>query len=126
MYDIGKGQIAVAEEAFQDPYQVAQEAHLLVSRRSDLVRLYNPNATSCHLSIDPGAGRRLVQVLNYSAQPADSLTLWVNARVGPGTLWRLGAKDAVAVRDVAAERGTYFDLPSLSVYGALECGGSSL
>ena len=126
MYDIGKGQIAVAEEAFQDPYQVAQEAHLLVSRRSDLVRLYNPNATSCHLSIDPGTGRRLIQVLNYSAQPADSLTLWVNARVGPGTLWRLGSKEAVAVRDVAAERGTYFDLPSLSVYGALECGGSSL
>ena len=42
MYNVGKGQIAVAEEGFQDPYQVAVDTHLLVSRRNDLVRLYNP------------------------------------------------------------------------------------
>jgi hypothetical protein len=39
MYNVGKGQIAVAEEGFQDPYQVAADTHLLVSRRNDLVRL---------------------------------------------------------------------------------------
>ena len=42
MYNIGQGQIAVSTEGFQDPYQVAVDAHLLVSRRNDLVRLYNP------------------------------------------------------------------------------------
>jgi len=120
MYNVGQGKMAVAEEAFQDPYQVAGDAHLLVSRRNDLVRLYNPEGTSCHLSIDPGHEKRLVQVLNYSSQPAQSLTLWVNARVGPARLWRLGTKDVLTLRDLAEAPGTYFSLPPLSVYCALE------
>ena len=134
MYNVGKGQIAVAEEGFADPYQVAVDTHLLVSRRNDLVRLYNPETTNCHSSIEPGSGdftsphrrKRLVQVLNYSSQPADSVTLWVNARVGSARLWRPGTKDARTVRGVAASPGTDFGLPPLSVYCALEFEGSNL
>jgi hypothetical protein len=126
MYNVGKGQIAVAEEGFQDPYQVAVDTHLLVSRRNDLVRLYNPEATNCHSSIDPGHRKRLVQVLNYSSQPVGSVTLWVNARVGSARLWRPGTKDAVTLQGVAAAPGTDFGLPPLSVYCALEFEGSNL
>ena len=66
MYNVGQGQIAVTTEGFQDPFQVAVDTHLLVSRRNDLVRLYNPNTTNCHLSSDPAHKQQLVQVLNYS------------------------------------------------------------
>jgi hypothetical protein len=120
MYNVGTGQIAVAEEGFQDPYQVAVDAHLLVSRRNDLVRLYNPEATNCHASVDPSHRKRLVQVLNYSSEPADSVTLWVNARVGSARLWQPGTKDALTLEGVAAGQGTDFALPQLSVYCALE------
>ena len=126
MYNLGKGQIAVAEEEFQDPYQVAVDTHLLVSRRNDLVRLYNPASTTCHSSIDPGHRKRLVQVLNYSSQPADSVTLWMNTRAGSARLWRLGTKDALTVQGVAAAPGTDFGLPPISVYCALEFEGSNL
>ncbi len=126
MYNVGKGQIAVAEEGFQDPYQVAVDTHLLVSRRNDLVRLYNPAATNCHSSIDPGHRKRLVQVLNYSSDPAESVTLWVNARVGSARLWQPGTKDARTLQGVAAAPGTDFGLPPLSVYCALEFEGSNL
>jgi hypothetical protein len=125
MYNVGTGQIAVAEERFRDPYQVAVDTHLLVSRRNDLVRLYNPEATNCRASIDPGQRKRLVQVLNYSSEPADYVTVWVNARVGSARLWRLDAKDALTVQGVAAGRGTDFRLPQLSVYCALEFEGSN-
>jgi hypothetical protein len=126
MYNLGKGQIAVAEAGFQDPYQVAVDTHLLVSRRNDLVRLYNPELTNCHASIDPGQRKRLVQVLNYSSEPADFVTLWVNARVESARLWRPEAKDAVTLRGVAASPGTDFRLPPVSVYCALEFEGSNL
>ena len=123
LYNVGKGQIAVAEEGFQDPYQVAVDAHLLVSRRSDLVRLYNPEATNCHLSGEsalPIEGRRLLQVLNYSSEPASSVGLWLNGRVESARLWQLGAKQAGTLPARPARPGTEFDLPPLPVYCALE------
>jgi hypothetical protein len=126
MYNVGKGQIAVAEVGFQDPYQVAVDTHLLVSRRNDLVRLYNPELTNCHSSIDPGHKKRLVQVLNYSSQPADFVTVWVNARVESVRLWTPGTRDARTLRGVAASPGTDFRLPPLPVYCALEFEGSNL
>jgi hypothetical protein len=126
MYNVGKGQIAVAEEGFQDPYQVAVDTHLLVSRRNDLVRLYNPESANCHSSIDPGHRKRLVQVLNYSSEPAESVTLWMNTRARSARLWRLGTKNALTVQGVAAAPGTDFGLPPISVYCALEFEGSNL
>jgi hypothetical protein len=126
MYSVGKGQIAVAEEGFQDPYRVAEDTHLLVSRRNDLVRLYNPGSTNCHSSIDPGHRKQLVQVLNYSSKPADSVTLWMNTRAGLTRLWRPGSKDALTIQGVPAARGTDFSLPPISVYCALELERSNL
>jgi hypothetical protein len=126
MYNVGNGQMAVAEEAFQDPYQVAVDTHLLVSHRNDLVRLYNPAATNCHSSIDPGHRKRLIQVLNYSTRPADSVAVWVNDRVASARLWQLGTKDARTLQGVAAAPGTDFGLPPLSVCCALEFEGSNL
>ena len=124
MHNVGKGQIAVAEEGFQAPDQVDVDTRLLLSRRNDLVRLYNPASANCHPSIDPAHRRRLVQVLNYSVKPADSVTVWVNARVGSARLWQPGTKDARTLQGVAATPGTDFRFPPLSVYYALEFEGS--
>ena len=66
VYNIGQGQMAVPDEGFQDPYQVALDSQLLVSRRNDLARLYNPATTNCHCSFDPVRKERLVQIVNYS------------------------------------------------------------
>ena len=126
MYNVGEGQMAVSEGEFQSPDQVAVDTHLLVSRRNDLVRLYNPESTNCHSSIDPGHKKRLVQVLNYSLKPADSVTLWVNAQVGSARLWRLETRDALTLQGVAAAPGSDFGLPPLPVYCALEFEGSNL
>ena len=129
MYNAGKGQIAVAEQGFDDPYQVAVDTHLLVSRRNDLVRLYNPETTNCYCSgdlISPHHETQLIQVLNYSSEPADSVTVWVNARVESARLWGPGTKDARTLPGVAASPGTEFDLPPLAVYCALEFEGTNL
>jgi hypothetical protein len=123
MYHIGQGQIAVCEEGFQDPYQVAVDAHLLVSRRNDLVRLYNPATTNCHSSFDPVHKRRLVQVLNYSSDAANFVTLWVNTRARSARLWSPEARDSLSIPGVPATPGTDFCLPAISVNCALEMEG---
>jgi len=126
MYNLGTGQIAVAEEGFQAPDQVAVDTHMLLSRRNDLVRLYNPALVNCHSSIDPVHKKRLVQLVNYSVKPADSVTLWVNDQVGSARLWKPGAKDTLALQGVAAAPGMDFRLPPLTLYCALEIEDSSL
>lgn len=126
LYNLGTGQIAVAEEGFQAPDQVAVDAHLLLSRRNDIVRLYNRATVNCHSSIDPARKRRLVQVLNYSVKPADSVTLWVNDDVKSARLWQPGTNEAVTVQGVAASPGTEFRLPPLSLYCALEFEGATM
>jgi hypothetical protein len=126
VYNMARGQIAVPEEPFSDPYQVAVDTHLLVSRRNDLVRLYNPAATNCHSSFDPGHHRSLVQVLNYSGKPADSVTLWVRDHISSARLLRPEAKSAVPIRGVLAHPGTDFHLPAVSVCCAIEFEGTNL
>jgi hypothetical protein len=126
VYNVGKGLIAVTEEGFQDPYQVAVDVHLLASRRNDLVRLYNPASTNCRSSIDPNTRKQLVQVLNYSANPADFVTLWANTRSQSARLWRPEAKGPIQIQGAAATPGTDFGLPPISVCCALEFEGSNL
>jgi len=131
MYNLGTGQIAVAEEGFQAPDQVAVDTHLLLSRRNDLVRLYNRATLNCHASIEPRSGdsvsprhrKRLVQVLNYSVKPADSVTLWVNDEAKSARLWKPETKGTLTLQGTAAAPGMDFRLPPLSVYCALELEG---
>jgi hypothetical protein len=126
MHKIGQGQFAVSKEGFQDPYQVALDAHLLVSRRNDLVRLYNPETTNCHSSFDPAQKRQLVQILNYSSSAASFVTLWVNTRARSARLWSPGARDSFSIPAVPAAPGTEFNLPTISVNCALEVEGLNL
>jgi hypothetical protein len=126
MHKIGQGQFAVSKEGFQDPYQVALDAHLLVSRRNDLVRLYNPETTNCHSSFDPAHKRQLVQILNYSSSAASFVTLWVNTRARSARLWSPGARDSFSIPAVPAAPGTEFNLPTISVNCALEVEGLNL
>jgi len=126
LYNLGSGQIAVAEEGFQAPDQVAVDAHLLLSRRNDVVRLYNRSTVNCHSSVDPAHKRRVVQVLNYSVKPADSVTLWVNDEVKSARLWQPGTNQPVTLQGVATSPGMEFRLPPLSLYCALEFEGATL
>jgi hypothetical protein len=120
VYNVGQGQIAVPDEGFQDPYQVALDTQLLVSRRNDLARLYNPATTNCHCSFDPIGRKRLVQILNYSASPANFVTLWVNTRSPAARFWNCGTEDSKIVKGVSAAPGTDFGLPTITISSALE------
>jgi hypothetical protein len=122
VYNVGQGQIAVPNEGFQDPYQVALDTQLLVSRRNDLARLYNPATTNCHCSFNPVREERLVQILNYSTAPATYVTLWVNTLAHAARFWNFGTIGSSTIKGAAAKPGTDFGLPTISVCCALEIG----
>jgi hypothetical protein len=120
MYNVGQGQIAVAVQGFQDPYQVALDTHLLVSRRNDLVRLYNPETTKFHASLDPVHKTRLVQIVNYAPRPVTYITVWVANHASGARLWSPGAKDAHPLAAKSGAPGTEFGLPPVGVNCAVE------
>jgi hypothetical protein len=118
---VGQGRVAVARQEWQDPYQVAGDIHLLLSRRNDVVRLYNPDATNCYCSYDPTSGRGLVQILNYSSSgPAHFVTLWVQIQNRPARLWTLDANQPISIPGISADEAVEFNMPDVSVYSALE------
>ena len=123
MYSIGQGQIAVPDEGFLDPYQVAGDAHLLASRRHDLVRLYNPQMTNCYLSMDAARKTQLVQVLDYSGGSTNYVTLWLSSRVREARFWSPETKEARSIPGAPAKPGTEFELPAISACCALEVEG---
>lgn len=120
VYNVGQGQMAVPDEGFEDPYQVALDTQLLVSRRNDLARLYNPATTNVHCSFDPVHQHRLVQIVNYSTAPATYVTLWVNTRARAARFWNSGTQDSQIINGVAAPPGTDFGLPTITANCALE------
>jgi hypothetical protein len=120
IYSLPKGRIVVAEGGFPSPYQLARDAHLLVSRKNDFVRLYNPGTTKYYSSIDRERRRQVVQVVNYSTEIANYVTLWLDSRARSARLWRPKPQSSPPVRGIPATSGTNFDLPSLPVNCAVE------
>src|SRR3954471_11299636 len=44
----GEGRVAIARKPWVDPYQVATDAHLLMSRKHDVIRLWNAGSTNAY------------------------------------------------------------------------------
>ena len=120
IYTLEKGRIIVASKGFPDQYQLANEAHLMVSRRNDLARLYNLATTNCYTCIDSAHAKQVVQVLNYAPRVASYVTLWVNTKSQSAKLWGPKAQTSLAVESTTENEGTSFDLPPLSVNCAVE------
>ena len=55
---MGKGRIATPVKPWEDPWMVAAEAQMLVGRRYDPVRLYNPGALAMYVALDPAVGAK--------------------------------------------------------------------
>jgi hypothetical protein len=118
---VGKGRIAVPREGFKDPYDVAVDAHLLLSRRNDWVRVFNATAVNAYCADDAAGRKRLVQILNYaSAGTEHPVSVWVRTANRAARFWHLDSREPIALRGTPSRGGTEFQLPSVSAYTALE------
>lgn len=64
--ELGRGRVALSRGGWDDPYLLAQDAHLLMSRRNDIVRLFNPGSILAWPVVSPDRRLLLVHLINYS------------------------------------------------------------
>jgi hypothetical protein len=63
---LGRGRIALSTAGWDDPYVMARDVHLLMSRRQDIVRLFNAGSVLAWPTVSPDRQRLLVHLINYS------------------------------------------------------------
>lgn len=72
IHPLGKGRLALAPRPFDDPWLLARDAHLLMSRRHDAIRLFNAGSLQFRHAHD--GARHLVHLINYTRRPAAHVT----------------------------------------------------
>jgi hypothetical protein len=65
----GKGRIICSRAPFDDAWRLALDAHLLLGRRNDLVRVANAGSCSLTLASSPDARRAELRIINYAGRP---------------------------------------------------------
>jgi hypothetical protein len=115
-----KGRIAMARKQPEDPYEMAQDAQILLSHRYDRVRIFNGFLLGSYCTMAPD-GRRLVHVINYGGGTQDEpATARIAGRYRSAKLWLLERTDAQRLDIVAQRDGVEMRLPPLDVYGGIE------
>jgi hypothetical protein len=120
---LGKGRVAVARTALDDPYLIANDSVVLVSHRHELLRLWNPGAASACLTISPDRKRAVVQLVFYSpSRVQDGPTVRVAGRYRTARLWSLDRPAPRNVEMVAQKDAVELRLPRVTVYASVELG----
>ncbi len=111
----------MAKEEFQDPSVVAEQAHLLMSHRNDLVRLWNAGPMNSYYTESPDGKKALVQIVNYSSrEKGDTATVWIRDPYRSARLWTLEKGEPVTLKGVSEGGGQEFHLPPFQVFAAIE------
>jgi hypothetical protein len=118
---LGKGRLAVAKEETQDPYEIARDAHLLLSHRNDPLEFFNAASMNSYYTITEDRKKALVQIVNYSMRPAGHpVSVKFPERYRAARLWTLESKAPASLEVEAVDRGVEIHLPPFSVYAAME------
>ncbi len=119
-YASGKGRIAVARKEISDPYVIAADAHTLLSRANDLLRLWNGGPTNSFYTASPDGRSALIQILSYIRRPVSHISLSVQGPWRAAGLWTLDSRSPHPLRVIAQGDRTEVRLPPLAVYCAVE------
>ncbi len=107
--------------ASDDPYQVAVETHLKLSRRNDLIRLWNGASMNASYTAASGGRKHLVQVLNYAASnPSMPVTLGLAHSYRAAQVVTLDHPKPEELRITKVRAGIELELPPFPVYAAIE------
>lgn len=67
---LGHGRVALSRSGWDDPYLLAQDAHLLMSRRNDIVRLFNSGSILVWPVVSPDRRQLFVHLISYTRRSA--------------------------------------------------------
>lgn len=122
IYPTGQGRIAVPEEEWSDPYLLAGDVHLLMSRRYDVVRIWNGGTMNAHYAATPGSNHGVVHLVSYSHRRGlNAVTLGFAEPYTEAEVFTLDG--TTKVEAVKRRLGVEVPLPPFSTYAAIELRG---
>ena len=119
-WTVGKGKIARSIAPPDDPYQMANDAVVLISHRHDLVRFWNAGAAGSYYAVSPDRKQAIVHLLFYANRGPDTASVRI---AGPYRKVRASMVDTPEIAGVRGEPqkdGLEVYLPQVSQYVALE------
>lgn len=101
----GRGRIAKAWAAMDDPYLLAGDTQMLLSHSNDLLKVFNGASSGCtNYTTSPGGKKALLQLLSYaSGRQLGKTSVWLRNRYRSASLWTLGAAAPKPVPVASAE-----------------------
>ena len=121
LYSSGKGRLAISKQDFDDPWILARDAHLLMSRRWDSIRLFNAGSMLAFHAAAPAGRTSIVHLLNYTCRAsAHPVSLQVPAGVRAVRLHSPAAATPAAAPIHRRDGRNEIDIPPYAVYCALE------
>jgi hypothetical protein len=121
IYALGDGRVAVARAAFDDPWTLANDAHLMTSKRYDPARLFNGGLLHTHTTSSPDGTGSLVHIINYGGEsPGHEVVLQVNRPVKSARFHAPGSASPAAAKLTGNPARPEIVLPDVSVYIGVE------
>ena len=121
IYPEGQGRIAVARQPWSDPFLLARDAHLVMGRKNDLVRMWNAQTSVVRLNEQNGRGT--AQIVNYAGRRfGDAISLYVARPYRTAEYCSLD-QAARQLEVKQREGGVEVNVPPFSVYARIEFGG---
>lgn len=118
----GRGTVAAAARDWDDPYFLAQDAHSLVSRLHDPVRLFNASSLWEHYSESPDGRAAVLQLVGFSNRPYDSVSVVPARPWRTASLYVPGDGGPTGLQPVKVDGKVEYHLPAFSYFAALEVG----
>jgi hypothetical protein len=120
IHELGKGRIAMAHAAPDDPYEMANDAVVLISHRYDLVRFWNGGATGSYYAVSPDGKQAVAHLFFYANRGPDSASVRI---AGPYRSVKICTVDRPEIKAVHVELqkdAVEVHLPQVPQYVALE------
>ena len=120
---LGNGKFAVCKDETPDPYMVARDIHVLLSRVNDLSRFFNLSAFLSAHTARPGGASALLQITNFASATrlaVSQVTVWFPQQYREARMWTLGSEAPVALKLEPENTGMDVQIPSISPYAAVE------
>jgi hypothetical protein len=120
---LGKGRFAVCKDESPDPYMVARDVHVLLSRANDLSRFFNLSAFLSAHTAAPGGASALLQITNFansSRYSVSQVTVWFPQQYRAARMWTLGMEASVELKLEPENTGMDVQIPSIAPYAAVE------
>lgn len=115
----GKGRVIGRPEDWDDVYAAVTGTHLALTRRTDVLRLWNAGSFNSYYQIAPDGKRAVAQLINYAGnRSSDDTSIWLARPWKRAMLTTFEKQTPLMPR--ATNGGIELSLPPLGVYAAIE------